>query len=190
MGGDYVNGQVYQKTLHPKIIAKESGNIKSKYGAFSVLGNHDFWLDGNKIKPELQKYGIQVLSNQNKSIKLPNNKKLYIAGVEDLSTGNPDIKKALKNTASPVILISHSPDIFPEAPSSVVLTLSGHTHGGQIVLPFYGVIFVPSEFDKKYVSGLIEENNKRMIVSKGIGTSILPVRFGSIPEIVVVEFYY
>ena len=190
LGGDYVNGQVYQKTLHPKTIARETGNIKSKYGVFSVLGNHDFWLDGNKIKSELQKYGIQVLSNQNKSIKLKNNQKLYIAGVEDLSTGNPDMKKALKNTSSPVILISHSPDVFPEVPSSVLLTLAGHTHGGQIVLPFYGPVFVPSEFGKKYVSGLIEENNKKMIVSKGIGTSILPVRFGCIPEIVVVEFYY
>ena len=60
------------------------------------------------------------------------------------------MKKALKNTSSPVILISHSPDVFPEVPSSVLLTLAGHTHGGQIVLPFYGPVFVPSEFGKKY----------------------------------------
>ena len=78
--------------------------------------------------------------------------------------------------------------MFPQIPDNIFLTLAGHTHGGQIRLPFIGALIIPSEYGEKYAKGLIKENNKTMIVTKGIGTSILPLRFNCPPEIVVIEF--
>lgn len=86
----------------------------------------------------------------------------------------------------------HNPELFPEIPSHVDLTLCGHTHGGQVVLPVLGIMgtkFVPLKHGNKYVRGFIEEDNKKMIVTNGLGTSILPVRFNAFPEIVVIDFY-
>ena len=85
-------------------------------------------------------------------------------------------------------MLTHSPDIFPKVPKEVNLTLSGHVHGGQVRLPLLGAIIVPSKYGDKYSYGLIEEDNKKMIVTSGIGTSILNVRFNCKPEIVVIEF--
>ena len=115
-------------------------------------------------------------------------KEIYIAGVEDKATRTPEIYKALDGAKNPVILLTHSPDIFPKVPKEVNLTLSGHVHGGQVRLPLLGAIIVPSKYGDKYSYGLIKEDNKKMIVTSGIGTSILNVRFNCIPEIVVIEF--
>lgn len=71
---------------------------------------------------------------------------------------------------------------------NVDLILAGHTHGGQVNLPFVGELIVPSGYGKKYAKGLIEENGKTMFLTKGIGTSILPVRFNCLPEIIVINF--
>ena len=110
-----------------------------------------------------------------------------IAGVEDLQTGNPDIEKAIGQNNKDVILLTHSPDIFPQVPNTVTLTLAGHTPGGQIV--FWGMepLLVPSAYGKKYAYGFKQENGKNLYVSKGLGTSILPLRFNCKPEIVVIE---
>ena len=113
---------------------------------------------------------------------------MYIAGVEDLTTSQADITKALRNTKKPTILLTHSPDIFPNIPNNVFLTLAGHTHGGQIRIPMIGALIVPSDFGNKYSYGLVNENDKSMIITKGIGTSILPVRFCCFPEILVINF--
>ena len=94
------------------------------------------------------------------------------------------LKQNNKNT----ILLSHTPDIFPKVPNTVMLTLAGHTHGGQIVFPGTEPLLVPSAYGKKYAYGLISENNKSMFISKGLGSSILPLRFNCKPEIVVIEF--
>jgi len=103
-------------------------------------------------------------------------------------TASPNIYEALENTKSPTILLTHTPDIFPKVPSDVNLTLAGHTHGGQVRLPLLGALIVPSDYGNKYSSGLIEEKGKKMIVTNGIGVSILPIRFNCPPEIVVLEF--
>lgn len=187
LGGDFVKGHQKKSSLSPELIADELGNIRSKYGVFAVLGNHDWWYDGNEVARALARNGIEVLSNQNVFINSPD-KKFYIAGVDDFTTGKSDLATALKNTAQPLILLSHNPDIFPSVPQGVALTLSGHTHGGQIALPFYGAIFTSSDYGRRFAYGLIEENNRPLLVTKGIGTSILPLRLFCTPEIVVVNF--
>ena len=83
-------------------------------------------------------------------------------------------------------MMMHNPDAFPDIPSRVSLTFAGHTHGGQVKLPFFGRPIVPSRFGQRYAYGLIEEEGRKLLVTGGIGTSILPVRLGVPPEVVLV----
>lgn len=185
--GDFVSSYNKKFSMSIKDIAKELSKLRSKYGVYAVLGNHDWKQGGEEITRELQNIGFVVLGNENKFINI-NGKKLYIAGVEDLTTRTVKLDKALEKTSQPTILLTHSPDVFPFITKKVDLTLAGHTHGGQIVLLIIGPPIVPSDYGKKYAQGLIVENNKIMFVTKGIGTSILPVRFNCMPEIVIINF--
>lgn len=190
-GGDYVNGHKKGSTLDLNTMAAEFSGLKSKYGTVAVIGNHDGWQGRYEITETLKSADITVLDNGSKEFD-----KFFIAGLEDLQTGSPDVEKALYNThktfadgsRKPVILLTHTPDMISEIPSDVNLTLAGHTHGGQVVLPFKGPLIVPSKYGKKYAYGLFDVDGKKMFVSKGLGTSILPVRFNCVPEIVVIEF--
>lgn len=186
-GGDFVYGHNEKMTMPISDIVEQLKNVKTKYGFYTVLGNHDWWVNGENITEVLTANGIKVLANNNLRINLKG-RNIYIAGVEDKTTRTPDIYKALNGTENPVILLSHSPDVFPKVPEKVNLTLAGHLHGGQVRLPLLGAIIVPSSYGNKYSQGLIEENGKKMLVTKGIGNSILPVRFNCTPEIVVIEF--
>ena len=87
---------------------------------------------------------------------------------------------------APVILLAHEPDIFPQVPSRVALTLSGHTHGGQVRLFGYSPV-VPSDYGNRYAYGPVEETGRHLVVSGGLGYSGIPVRFGVPPEITVVD---
>lgn len=184
-GGDFVNGHNRFSSLNPSVIAGELGKIRSKYGSFAVLGNHDCWHDAYGIEKLLSKNNITVLKNSNKKIR----NQFYIAGVEDLQTQNPDVNKALSGVDGSVILLTHNPDIFEDfVPEYVNLTLAGHVHGGQVKLPKKGAILVPSKFGTKYSEGFFNDMGRKMFVTKGIGTSVLPIRFLCPPEIAVIEF--
>lgn len=187
LGGDFVKGHKEKSTLPIEIIAHELSHIKSDYPVYTVLGNHDMWVGGDKIQRVLEKNGIKVLRNSNAQVTFKG-KKIYIAGIEDLTTGFPDQSKAFNGVKHPTILLSHQPDIFPKAWGDANIILAGHTHGGQVVFPVIGAILVPSAYGQKFLSGYIEENDKKMIITKGLGTSILPVRFNCKPEINVVIF--
>ena len=183
LGGDYVNGHNPGFTLLPEDIAKELSKLKADYGIYTVLGNHDCWQCRYRITKELSANGIIVLENENK-----NTGKFTIAGVEDMQTAHPDVKKALAGAKDPVILLTHSPDVFPDVPGNVALTLAGHTHGGQIVPPDGKPIVVPSVYGARYAYGFKKENNKLIYISKGLGSSTIPARFNCFPEIVVINF--
>lgn len=186
LGGDYTKGHQKKTSMLAERIAEMLGQIKSRYGVYVVLGNHDIWYGKADIVKAFSQHGLEVLDNQNRALDI-RGQKLYLAGVADPVTEEPDIRKALKGTTPPVIFVTHSPDIFPEVPQNT-LTLAGHTHGGQIVLPWWGAPVSNSKFGKRYLQGKIVENRKIMIVSRGLGTSILPVRFLCKPEIVVIDF--
>lgn len=187
--GDFVSGHKKSQSLSIEEITQELSVLKPKYGFYTTLGNHDWWQGGENIEKVLEESGIIVLGNENITINI-NDKKLCIAGIEDLSTKGVDIEKALKNIHQPSILLSHSPDVFPliNKQNKIDLVLAGHTHGGQVRFPFIGPLIVPSDYGNKYAQGLIEESNHIMFVTKGIGTSIIPVRFNCTPEIVVINF--
>lgn len=186
--GDYVCGHTHHSTMPIEDIAKTLGKVKAKYGFYTTLGNHDGWYGHDDIKKALQEHGIKVLDNENAKLNIKG-KTLYIVGVEDMMTGKPDLSKALNGTKQPVILLSHTPDIYPKVWENVNLTLAGHTHGGQIRIPFIDrPIFTASGYGDKYTKGFIEENGKKMFVTRGIGVSILPLRFNCPPEINLIEF--
>lgn len=185
--GDFVCGHTEHSTMHPQKIAKGLAKVKSKYGFYTTLGNHDGWYDRWYIKELLEKQNIKVLNNKNEKLQI-NGKEIFIAGVEDMMTAFPNMEDALKGTKTPTILLTHTPDVFPDIPRNVNLTLAGHTHGGQVRLPIIGPIFTASNYGNKYAIGFIEENGKKLITTRGIGVSILPFRFNCPPEIVVIEF--
>lgn len=178
--GDYIKGHNGKTTLSAEKIAKELGNIKAP--VVSVLGNHDGWYDKYKVKTALEKNGIKVLMNSNTKVE-----GIYIAGVEDLQTGIPRPETALEGSESPRILLTHTPDIYYDVKENVDLILAGHVHGGQVRIPFKGALIVPSKFGTKFASGSFKETQNEIIVSKGLGTSILNVRFLTFPEIIVFE---
>ena len=130
------------------------------------------------------------MEDESKEIKVGNNT-FWLVGVSDYTEGPHDYKKALKLVTpnKPIIVLTHSPDIFPELPQSVNLTLAGHTHGGQVYIPFIGRPIVPSKYGQRYALGLKKEGAKQLFVSSGIGTSIIPVRFLTPPEVSFISIY-
>lgn len=185
LGGDYVNRHNQKSTMPPSEIAAKLQEIKAPKVA--VLGNHDAYYGKTEVKTALESAAIPVLDNNSTKINLQG-KEVYIAGVSDYDTDKPDMAKALENTKSPLIFVTHSPDVFLNLKGEEDIAFAGHTHGGQIVLPFWGALVINTDSGRKYTYGLFEEYGKPLIVSSGLGTSILPLRFNNRPEIVVVTF--
>jgi predicted MPP superfamily phosphohydrolase len=192
--GDYLNNGRYNDgrrhlkggALAPEPVAKELGRLRASAGVVAVLGNHDWWFDGKRIAAELRSNGITVLENEATPVELRSGR-LWIAGIADAMTRTPEIARALSliPEGAPVLAVSHSPDIFPAIPARVALTVAGHTHGGQVALPWIGAPIVPSRFGQRYAKGHVEERGRLVFVTSGIGTSLLPVRFGVPPEVVI-----
>ncbi len=90
---------------------------------------------------------------------------------------------AVKSDSEPVLLLTHNPDIFPTVPERVALTLAGHTHGGQVRLPWIGTPIVPSRFGQRFAAGHVVEGGRHLFVATGVGTSIIPVRFRVPPAV-------
>jgi predicted MPP superfamily phosphohydrolase len=185
--GDFVSGHLPQTTMPIEDIANGLGKIDAKYGFYTTLGNHDQWYGVEDVISTFEKNNIRVLHNKNIKINI-RNKDVYIAGIQYKPYDRSIIWDSLEGTKQPVIMLTHSPDEFPDIPKTVNLTLAGHTHGGQVRIPLFGPIFTCSIYHDKYAQGLINENGKKLITTRGIGVSILPIRFNCPPEIVVIEF--
>jgi predicted MPP superfamily phosphohydrolase len=165
--GDYViQGVVGGTFVAPEPIGEVLKGLSAPLGVVSVLGNHDWWYSGRRVTSALAKAGIVVLENQAYPIQF-NGKPFWIVGIADLWTRMPDIDAALLQVKddSPVILITHNPDIFPIVTQRVSLTLAGHTHGGQVNLPVLGRLLVPSKFGQRYAQGHIVEGGRHLFVS-------------------------
>ncbi|WP_152045122.1 metallophosphoesterase [Aureimonas psammosilenae] len=208
--GDYVAGLSSFRTgtiASPEWAAVLAG-LKAPLGVHAILGNHDWWDDrsaqrrggGPTIAGDaLEAVGIPVLHNEAKRIETPRGA-FWLAGLEDQLAllsgyggrqgfrGLDDLDATLKavTTDEPIILLAHEPDIFPRVSARVSLTLSGHTHGGQVRV-FGWSPMVPSRYGPRFAYGHVVEHGKHLIVSGGIGCSIAPIRFGVTPEIVLVE---
>jgi uncharacterized protein len=181
MPGDFVETPLRWRMAEPEEIAAELKNLRAKDGVFATLGNHDWWYNSARVREALEKEGIRVLDNR--AVKIEHHGKIFwLAGFADAWAGHPNIEGTLSQITddAPVIAFMHNPQIFPQVPARVSLTIAGHTHGGQIWLPYIGR---PVISDWPYHIGHIVEGGRHLFVTPGIGTSICPVRFGVPPEI-------
>jgi uncharacterized protein len=159
--------------------------LRSQLGTYAVLGNHDHWRDAAKARVALRAAGVIVLDNQATTAG-----PLVIGGLDDAFTGHDDLPAVLaqmRRLRGGALLLSHSPDPFPEVPVEVGLMLAGHTHCGQIRLPLVGAVSTMSEYGDRYACGRIDEADKVLIVGAGVGTSLLPLRLGAVPDMWLVR---
>jgi predicted MPP superfamily phosphohydrolase len=181
LAGDYVILKVFLgKYVAPEVVAAHLKPLLAHKRVYAVLGNHDWWKNGTRVRRALQSIGITVLENQSTEISL-GQCRLWLAGVGDLWEGHPDIRRAFAGVTddAPVVAITHNPDIFPQMPARASLVIAGHTHGGQVnLLPGQ-----PSMRFGHYIAGPIFDHGRQLFVTPGIGTSILPFRFRVPPEI-------
>jgi predicted MPP superfamily phosphohydrolase len=184
--GDYISGGRSHHEMDPEKFAPFLKDFRAPLGVYSVLGNHDWWFDGERVRRALEANGIKVLENEVATVETRGTS-FWLVGLADLWTRPQRVETTIANVPAgvPLIAITHNPDIFPQLPQGVSLLLAGHTHGGQVRLPLIGTIVSVSRFGERYVSGHIVENGRHLFVTTGIGTSIYPVRFGVPPEIVL-----
>jgi predicted MPP superfamily phosphohydrolase len=205
LGGDYVTSSRLLLRAYPaREWAPIVAGLKAPLGVYSILGNHDWWHgtlphtppdDARGVVAALTEVGVPVLENEAVSLRTPGGRPFWLLGLGDQIAyplghrryrGVDDLPGTLVQVTddSPAILLAHEPDIFAKQPSDrVALTLSGHTHGGQIRMFGFSPV-VPSEFGNRFAYGHVVEDDRHLIVSGGLGTSIVPVRFGVPPEIV------
>jgi predicted MPP superfamily phosphohydrolase len=186
LGDLVIQGVIGGRFVAPETIAAELGRLRAPGGVVAVLGNHDSWLDHDRVRRAVEQHGARVIEDTALRLETAAGP-IWIAGISDLWTERHDLTAALSavNDDAPVILLTHNPDIFPIVPSRVALTLAGHTHGGQVRFPFVGRPIVPSRFGQRFAAGHIVENGRHLYVATGLGTSILPVRFRVPPAVAV-----
>ena len=203
--GDFMAGHRFTTGPVPsEDWARALAGLKAPLGVHAILGNHDWWDDRAAQRKRqgpivarraLETAGIPVY--ENRVVRLQHGvHPFWLAGLGDQIAfilgrsrflGVDDLAGTLDKVSdnAPVILLAHEPDIFPKVPARVALTLSGHTHGGQVRLFGYSPV-VPSKFGNRFAYGHIVETGRNLIVSGGLGCSIMPVRLGVPPEIVEV----
>ena len=185
--GDYMSGDgMVKRRVEPRVFAPILKDLRAPLGVYSVLGNHDWWDDGKKLRQELEQNGIKILENETAQVNA-RNRSLWLVGLSDLWTRPQRINETVEKVpqGEPLIALAHNPDIFPRLPQHVPLLMAGHTHGGQVRFPFIGSVVESTRMGDRYSRGHIFENNHHLFVTTGIGTSILPLRFGVTPEIVL-----
>lgn len=165
--------------------------LKAPLGKYCIFGNHDHGGYGSELYRNIMETAhFTILLNEAKPIKLKDGSSIYLLGIDDAMLGKPDVALALKNT--PInrfkILLSHAPDLAETASQyPIQWQLSGHSHGGQVKIPFVGALVTPP-FAQKYPEGLYtlgKNNSLSLYVNRGIGTTRLPFRFMAIPELTV-----
>jgi predicted MPP superfamily phosphohydrolase len=209
MTGDLTDSSL-EHQVWPALAELE--RLQAPLGTFAVWGNHDYRFSGyqprhpvqsglsnrSKANPprvpmlpplelenQLRQMGIRFLHNAGVQLR----EDLFLAGVEDLWHGEPDAQKALANYTHPSasLLICHNPDYLYQVPKSVDLTLCGHTHGGQVVLPWYGPNFTSSCYVQQLAGGWVNDPVPAFI-SGGLGLSTAPIRVACPAELVIHEF--
>ena len=159
--------------------------LRPRLGTFAVLGNHDHWRNAAEARRALEAAGITVLDNEAVTAG-----PLALGGLDDAFTRNDDLEStvaAVRRLPGARLLLSHSPDPFPDVPADIPLMLAGHTHCGQISLPLIGPVSTMSRHGRRYACGPVREEGKTLIVGSGLGTSLLPLRIGAPPEIWLIE---
>jgi uncharacterized protein len=187
--GDYISGDGRRHPLKmtPDQFAPILKELRAPLGVYSVLGNHDWWYNGRLVREALEQNGIKVLDDEVLKVDARGTS-FWLVGLADLWTRPQRIGQTMAHVPenTTVIALTHNPDIFPNLPSRVQLLIAGHTHGAQVHLPLIGYVVEPSNrYGDRYARGHVYENGHHLFITTGIGTSIVPVRVGVPPEIVL-----
>jgi len=157
--------------------------LKARHGTYALMGNHDYWADGDTVLKALKGDGVRVLRNEAVFIR-EKGKKLALIGTDDYWMGKVDEGAVLKVKADAKVLLAHNPDQFHLAKrADIPLQVSGHCHGGQVCFPLIGPLIVPSAHGRKYAGGFIREGDSTLFISRGIGC-FPPLRTFCPPEVV------
>ncbi|HDR4424267.1 TPA: metallophosphoesterase [Bacillus cereus] len=195
--GDLIDSKSYDAEVSMGLIRE----LVKEYPIYFVTGNHEKWSGKyNDLEKELKKHNVTVLRNEHVTIQ-KEEQKINLLGIDDpeFATGNRDEGNGVKNEISKAkfemnldtynVLLSHRPEFLTEyADEQIDLVLSGHAHGGQVRLPFIGGLVAPNQgVFPTYTAGVYEKQNTSMVVSRGLGNSIIPQRIFNRPELVVVQ---
>jgi len=191
LGGDFVDSHwLFGGRLDPEPVAERLAALTAPLGSVAVLGNHDWRQFGARVWSALTAAGIPVLEND--AIAIPDPRaRFHVAGLADLRSRRPDAVAALERVppGEPVLMLVHDPDLFPLVPERVSLTVAGHTHGGQVALPYVRRPFIPSYYGERFARGHIVEDGRHLVVGAGLGTSGAPVRLLAPPELLVLQLH-
>lgn len=180
--GDYVSHE--KKYIAP--VARALGELKAEFGTFGCLGNHDHWTDPALVVKRFREAGIRMLVNEGFRFEA-RGASVWLSGVDDHMVGKTDLPAALKGSFPDEmkVLLAHNPIIFRQATRyGVDLTLSGHTHGGQVKVRDPERRLLPK---RKLSSGLHRRKESQIYITRGIGTVVLPIRYQCPPEISLLE---
>ncbi|PLX94605.1 MAG: metallophosphoesterase [Desulfuromonas sp.] len=197
--GDFISGAT--KTISGDMGAFDASYLErcveglsalsAPLGIYAVLGNHDFWSGPRAVEAICQRFreqlGVVWLRNESRALEKAG-KKIHLLGVDDYWEASSSLHAAKQDVLPDEvsILLSHNPDINEEidlGKTKIDLVLSGHTHGGQVVLPFVGQPFLPSGFGQKYRAGLVRDGARQTYVTRGVGHLLAPLRLNCPPEV-------
>lgn len=180
LGGDFVSWRKHIPLMTKVLL----DGLEAPDGVYAVLGNHDYWSDADAVVAAMTAKGVEFIINR--SVRLQRGSDLIdLVGIDEIYRGEPDVETAFRNVTGlrPCIAVSHHPDIIGRLDERRIdLLLAGHTHGGQIRLPFLGAIIVPSRHEGLYDAGFHRQRNVLLYVSRGLG-AIPPVRILCRPEL-------
>jgi predicted MPP superfamily phosphohydrolase len=187
MLGDAIDHKVVGgTTIAPEAVGRELAALDAPLGTLGVLGNHDWSNDGAGVLRALREAGLTVLENASLVLEWRGTA-FAVAGLADVQARLPDVTAALRDVPAglPLLVLSHNPDAFPQVPPRASLTVSGHTHGGQVDVPLVRSVMIPSHYGARYARGHVVEDGRHLFVTSGVGTSRWPIRLRRPPEIVV-----
>lgn len=177
-----------------EMSAEEFGKIRSKHGTYVVVGDHDYWAGLEHIEPALKEQGIPLLQDENHVVDIDSTFNAVITGVTEIYSkdSDPEVVDSLTSSArdaSLKIFASHQVKehlITSARENSYDIMLAGHTHGGQVRVPFMGMSFSASERETKYVQGLYDNEGLPINVNNGLGFTLAPIRYNAPPNITVI----
>ena len=191
LAGDYMIDHVPLGTkVAPETIADVLAPLSAPLGVFAVLGNHDCWNDPARVRGALVRRGLTVLEDEGVTLSF-HGQPLTLVGLADQLTHVDRQAEVLADLPSredaSVLVLVHEPDVFAHMDARVSLVLAGHTHGGQVKLPWLGRprVSIATRFGERYAAGAVVEEGRHLFVTTGVGTSVFPIRLGVPPEIVL-----
>lgn len=182
LAGDFIAGHDKGlSTVRAPMLVGSLRQLRPRIGTVAVMGNHDHWTGVGPVRAALTAARVTVLDNRAQRFGA-----LTVVGIDDRFTKHDRIGAAMASARAlpgARLIVSHDPDLVPDLPADGPLVLSSHTHCGQIVLPIYGPLAIPSVYGERYLCGVIREGGRATIVGAGVGTSVVPLRLGAPPDI-------